>query len=348
MYGSSQNGAIYVSTNGGQSFNWAGGSIPESGGWTTPWLLDPNDPSTIYLGAGNVWKSTNNANSFSLISNFPVNNQLGQPNICSALAVAPSNSDYIYCAKRYFKSIGEPSALWVTTDGGTNWADRSLGLPDSLYLTYISIDGDAPATAWVTVGGFTSGTKVFKTTDAGATWVNISSNLPNLPANCIVHDQGAPNNPIYVGMDAGVYYTNDTMGSWVLYADDLPNVVVSELEIHQNAEKLVAATFGRGIWSVDLKDAIGTGVDGPEVRLVDMEVFPNPSQGNFSVRLGNLQFQDAQLEVVDVMGRVLYKEALSFQGKEYQGEFQLNLTGGMYFVRVVKGNLSVSQRILVE
>lgn len=348
IYGSSQHAATYVSMDGGQNFNWAGGSISETGGWTTPWMLDPNDPSTVLLGLGNVWKSTDNGVSYTQISNFPVNNPLGQSNYCSALAVGPSNSNYIYCTKRFYQSIGEPSALWVTTDGGTNWANRSAGLPDSLYLTYISIDGDDPATAWVTAGGFTPGAKVFKTTNAGASWVNVSSNLPNLPANCIVHDQDAPNNPVYIGMDAGVYYTNDTMSAWTLYSDDLPNVVVSELEIHRNGEKLVAATFGRGIWSVDLKDAVGTGVDGPAVRSVDMEVFPNPNQGNFTVRLGKLQFHDAQLEVVDVMGRVLYKEALSFQGKEYQGAFQTELSGGMYFVRVVKGNLSVSQRILIE
>ncbi|HHG85129.1 MAG TPA: T9SS type A sorting domain-containing protein [Bacteroidetes bacterium] len=348
LYGSSQYGSLYFSNDGGTNFNWTSGDISESSEWTTPYMLDPGDPSILYAAAGNVWRSSDHGAAWSKISNFPINAALSQPNISSALAVAPSNSNYLYCAKRFYYSYGEPSALWVTTNGGNSWMDRSAGLPDSLYLTYIAVDGDAPQTAWVTASGFSAGAKVFKTMDAGQNWSNISMNLPNLPVNCVVHDLDAPNNPVYIGMDAGVYYTNDTMNSWSLYAADLPNVVVSDLEIHRLGEKLLAATFGRGIWSVDLKDATGTGVNGMALRNAEMSISPNPNGGDFSLELGNLAFQTARLEVVDVMGRVLYGQELRFNSHEFRAKISTGLPAGMYFVRVVKGNLSLSQRMLVQ
>ncbi|MEM7037829.1 MAG: T9SS type A sorting domain-containing protein, partial [Bacteroidota bacterium] len=348
LYGSSQYGNLDVSYNGGLNTQGISWGIGESGEWTTPFVMDPNNPSTLYAAYGHVYKTTNEGNSWTQMGNFPINNTLGQPNISSALAVAPSNTDYIYCAKRFYYSFNEPSALWVTTDHGATWTDRSAGLPDSLYLTYIAVDGDDPQTAWVTVGGFTAGVKVYKTSDAGATWTNISGNLPNLPANCVVHDGAHPNNPVYVGLDAGVYYTNDTMSNWVLYADDLPNVVVSELEIHVATEQLYAATFGRGIWGVDLKDAVISSVDGQQLQAVDMQLWPNPNSGNFNLRLEGLTFSEANLDVVDVMGRVVFEEVLRFGGAEFERGFAPDLGGGLYFVRVRKGNLSLSKRMVVK
>jgi PKD repeat protein len=77
--------------------------------------------------------------------------------------------------------------------------------------------------------------------------------LPNLPTNCIVYQNNAASfDPLYVGMDVGVYYRDNTMSSWVLYNTGLPNVGVMELEIHYTALKLRAATFGRSIWQSNL------------------------------------------------------------------------------------------------
>ena len=86
----------------------------------------------------------------------------------------------------------------------------------------------------------------------GDSWVNITGNgLPNLPVNCIVYQKQA-NGDIYVGTDVGVYHKDNTMTDWVPYMNGLPNVVVNELEINYNTQKIVAATFGRGIWESDL------------------------------------------------------------------------------------------------
>ncbi|MBK9320787.1 MAG: hypothetical protein IPM91_19690 [Bacteroidetes bacterium] len=88
-------------------------------------------------------------------------------------------------------------------------------------------------TAWVTFSGYVSGKKVYKTTNGGTSWTNVSTGLPNLPVNCIQFDSvyGSAHNAIYIGTDLGVYYRNDEMGAWTTFTTGLPNVRVNDLEI---------------------------------------------------------------------------------------------------------------------
>ena len=57
---------------------------------------------------------------------------------------------------------------------------------------------------------------------------------------------------LYIGTDVGVYFRNSTMADWIPYNTGMPNVIVNELEISYNNNKLWAATFGRGLWNSDL------------------------------------------------------------------------------------------------
>ena len=82
--------------------------------------------------------------------------------------------------------------------------------------------------------------------------------MPNISLNTIVIDKDSPIDAMYVGMDVGVYYRDNTMTDWSLYATGLPNIEVTELEIYFNANecksKLMAATYAQGLWMSDLKD----------------------------------------------------------------------------------------------
>ncbi len=240
MYASTQYGNIYRSTNKGNNFKRVSGSIPESGGWLTPYVMDPNDHKTLYAGYTNIYKSTNNGDSWTAITS-----ESGSTKV-DALAVAPSNSNVIYFAKN--------NAIWKTTDGGSNWTDISSGLP-GLYITYIAVHPDYPDRIYVTLSGYTNGRKVYLSIDGGANWVNFSGSLPNLPANCIVYENGSDNG-LYVGMDVGVYYRDSTMFDWVQFTNGIPNVIVNELEIYYNQDRaksrIRAATYGRGVWESEL------------------------------------------------------------------------------------------------
>ncbi len=347
LYGSSQYGNLIGSNDGGQ--NGFGMFVTgEAGEWTTPFLLLPNNPNMMYAAYGNVHRSADGGGSWSQISNFPINASLGQPNISSALAVSETDPNYIYVAKRFYYTYNEPSALWVTTDDGLTWVDRTAGLPDSLYLTHIEIDSDEPTTAWVTVGGFIPGIKVYKTTNAGASWTNVSGNLPNLQTNCLLHDGLHGHNPIYVAMDVGVFYFNDTLSNWELYATDLPNVVVSDLELDVPNLQIVAATFGRGLWGVSLKDEVLVHAIPGQPQYMAMQIAPNPNDGAFELRFEGHATAELKVDVIDIMGRTVHSETVAPFAAGHAHRVDAKLVAGSYFVRATGNGGRWVRRFVVE
>ena len=211
-----------------------------SGAWVTPYVIDPVDHNTIYAGYQHIYKSTNKGDNWNIIYNL---NSAGR---FRALAVAPSNTQYIYAS--------EPYRLWKTTNGGTNWTDITNSLPGS-FITYIAVKNDDPNTVWVTLSTY-SGNSVYQTTDGGNNWVSMSTGLPSVPVNTIVQNKLVTDQvDLYAGTDNGVYYKAGA-ANWTAFNGGLPNVDVSELEIYYaaNAEnsKLRAASFGRGLWETPI------------------------------------------------------------------------------------------------
>ncbi len=157
----------------------------------------------------------------------------------------------------------------VTNDASDNRVFNPVGFD----LSSIAVDShDATGlTAYATVMGFAgnglNSPHVYRTLSGGADWTNISSNLPNAPANSVVVD---PNdaNTVYVAMDTGVYVTTSvatcaTQNCWDVYGTGLPNAPVTQLAAAQamatgdgRTGELRAATYGRGIWSIPLVNAI--------------------------------------------------------------------------------------------
>lgn len=242
QYGSLYYGDVYRTTNKWISSDYISGGISGSGAWVTPYTLDPNAHETIYMGFSEVWKSTNQGDNWSQISNFGGNN-------LQSLVVAPSNSDYIYAATS--------NTLYQTTNGGANWTNITGSLPTgSASITYVWVNNDDPSTLWVTMGGFNS-LGVFESTNGGNSWTNISSGLPQLPVNCVIQNkQNSAEVELYVGTDVGVYLKLGT-ADWVPFFDGLPNVVVTELDIrYDDADPenslIRAGTFGRGLWESEV------------------------------------------------------------------------------------------------
>ena len=104
-----------------------------------------------------------------------------------------------------------------------------------------------------TFSGYTQGEKVYKTNDGGNTWVNISGTLPNVPVNYIELDKNSNLETVYIGTDLGVFTSDSSLNDWNQFNNNsLPNVIVNELEIQYQSNKLFAATYGRGLWNIDL------------------------------------------------------------------------------------------------
>ncbi len=238
MYGAIQNGELRRSTNGGSSWTDIQNTIPGApgGSWITPYELDPTTPSTIYAGYAQLYKSTNQGTNWTSIGNTT---QLGTSNK-TILRVAPSNSNFIY--------TGTSSAIYKTADGGISWNKISLPGTD---ISMLEIHPTKPNTIWVVRRNYTAGAKVYRSIDGGVSWNNISGTLPNLPVNCIVHNNDLAES-LYIGMDVGIFYINYDLPDWIPFSDGMPNVEIFDLDINYLEDKIYAATYGRGLWKSDL------------------------------------------------------------------------------------------------
>src|SRR5262249_19234114 len=123
-------------------------------------------------------------------------------------------------AQTVYASAG--GLIWVTTDHGANWASVAPinPVPAGIHYSAIAIDPVLPNIAYAVVsnvGDLTGNRHVFRTTDSGMTWNDISGNFPNLPAWSIALNAPGPgfaNDTIYVGTDAGVYQSTGNGMTW--------------------------------------------------------------------------------------------------------------------------------------
>ncbi len=244
QYGSYYYGAIYRTSNKWSSATDIKPASAGDGAWVTPMIMDPDDPNTIYAGYADLWKSTDKGSSWSQISD--VNSSYYK---IRSMAISSSNPDYIYMADLY--------NIWRTTNAGSSWAEITNNLPSSSAITNIEIKNDDPETLWVTLGNYNTD-NVYKSTDGGASWTDVSAGLPNVPVLDIVQNQSNISDvELYAGTDIGVYkkVNND---QWTLYSNNLPNVIVNDLEFYYDTQTgknlLRAGTYGRGLWETEVQN----------------------------------------------------------------------------------------------
>jgi hypothetical protein len=270
---------------------------------------------------------------------------LGVPAPTSHFEVCTSDANAIYLAKRLWYSAGVDSEMWVTFNEGDTWSNVTEGLPANLYFTYIAVDDDDPQIAWVTCSGFENDMKIFKTENGGSTWENISLNLPNIPINCVILDEKSTNHTLYIGTDLGVYTISDELSEWEPFLQNLPNVIVGELEINYESSEMYAATFGRGIWKTTIPETT-VSVSDSELP-IEMTLYPNPVVDKVQIELALLAGAVVHVRLVDIHGREVLVE--SFDGEEGTNRYEVDsssLSSGAYFMEVKVGNATKVQKVV--
>jgi len=298
------------------------------GAWVTPLIMHPTNTSTLYSGFKRIYKTTNKGDTWVAISP-----QLLTTENFRFMAVAPSNPNTIYATT--FNKI------YSTTDGGINWSSNTpspIITTPSLKISNIIVYPNNSQNIIITMSGYTADSKVFFSSDGGATWVNYSGSLPNVPVNCIVYKQGS-NEELYIGTDIGVFYTDGTMNTWIPYQTGLPNVVVTDLEISYYDNKLWAGTFGRGLWNTNLY--VPLSVSDQEIYN-QIIVSPNPNNGIFNIKvpLGKTY----SLIIYDIQGKNIYKEE-SINTEQKNIDLTKNSTG-IYLLNFTIDGKSFNKKII--
>ena len=292
IYAEYQWGILYRSTNGGDwmediSYYWE----EDRTNWSSPFVMDPADPSTLYFGTYRVWKTTSGGNNWLPISSDLTNGDDGSSyHTITTLAVSPHFSEFILAGP-------DDAHIHLTVDGGNNWSEISAIIPDR-WITRMAFDPFHENTIYVTLSGFRWDeplSHVFRSTDLGENWESISSNLPELPVNCIVLDPEEEGH-IYIGTDAGIFYTSNGGEYWQSFSLNLPTVPVIDLKIHNPTRTLIAGTYGMSAHSLALDQYLSGDVNQDSVvNIQDIIII-------LQAILENIELTDNQFDLADMNG----------------------------------------------
>ncbi len=217
----------------------------ESATFQSPYMLHKTNASIMFAGYENVYRTlsdvTTGTVTWEAIST-------GETSTCRVLEQSPANVDILYAVRSGSlkrtdnANAAAGSVIWYACD-----------LPGGITPVDIKADPKDENNVFA-VAGY----KVYKSTDKGASWADISGSLPDLFTNCLAIDKTA-NEGIYVGNQTYVYYKNADMADWVEFNTGLPKVDIRELEIFYDPvgtnHRLKAATYGRGLWESDLYES---------------------------------------------------------------------------------------------
>lgn len=349
IYAESQRGNLGKSTNGGLSFLPATNGINtnEPTNWSTPVVMDPNNSQVLYYGTDRIYRTTNGAGIWSSISDDLTDGIPGTNlGTITTIAVAPGNSDVIYAGT-------DDSHVWVTTNLGVEWTDISDQLP-TRWVTRVVVDPIDETIVYVTFSGLKwrdPQPHIFRSTDMGTSWNDISSNLPDAPVNAFAIDNNH-NNYLYAGSEVGMYFSSNTGQSWEVLGEGLPVVTIGDIKIHPLSNYLVAGTYGRSMYKINLD--LVTGVDEivESSNTIDFKLeqnYPNPFNPvtNIQFTVGNRQF--VSLAVYDVLGNeiaTLVREEKDAGIHTVQFDAS-NLSSGSYLYHVKIGSYSETKKMIL-
>ena len=195
-----------------------------------------------------------------------------------------SDSKVIYLAVAQQIWVSQPSSSG--TNGLTWSAPANSPKVDS--REGIAVDPSHPNVVYAVYSHFagTKGNHVFKSINSGASWTDISTNLPDIPVDSIaLSGNGAT---IFIGTDVGVYSTSDAGGpnmpstpgsvQWTSPAPGLPNVRVEDIEVVPSQNLIAVGTHGRGMWILN-----GAGGLAPIITSTNTTTMTVGKNGSFNV-----------------------------------------------------------------
>ncbi|GII25757.1 WD40/YVTN/BNR-like repeat-containing protein [Planosporangium mesophilum] len=243
VYACYQYGNCFWSTDGGDTMTYFANNVAGTRrNWFTPLVFDPRDPTVMYYGANVLSRSADGGRTWTAISGDLTGGPGRDPvytNYGTISTIAPAGDGRtVYVGT-------DDGRVWVTRDAGANWTPLLSGQP---WVTRVVVDPAAPNRVYVTLSAYRAGSDtphVLGSLDGGRHFVDISGNLPQAPVNDLVIARGAT---LYVATDQGVFVSHSGGWRWQRLGTGLPLVPVDDIEYDGDHQRLVAATFGSGMY----------------------------------------------------------------------------------------------------
>jgi photosystem II stability/assembly factor-like uncharacterized protein len=244
VYAAAAGSEFFKSTDGGVTWSSTGSGLPPD---VSDIVIDPQDPSTLYAGASDVfdpdvdgiYKSTDGGQSWAILDMTA----FGVFRTPMDIELDPQASDTLYVSTSGRDPFGpiEGGGVYKSTDAGATWVPQSLGL-FSKWVERLAVDPFDPSSVFA---GATAG--VFKSTSGGALWFSSGKGL----LAALSHSLAVSPSAVYTGTDgAGVFKTLSKGANWtparigMSDRDDVVSLAVDPL----SPNTLYAASFGRALY----------------------------------------------------------------------------------------------------
>ncbi len=241
--------------------------------WNAPIVFSPHEKTTVYFGGNVLFKSPDFGKTWEQISpDLTTNDPEKQKDAGGPVAIENTTAEYHTTIITIGESPVQKGQIWVgtddgnlqvTTDGGKNWtnlAKNVTGLPANSPVSHVEPSRTNANTAYVAFERHMFADfkpYIFKTTDGGKSWTQISGNLPANAYVQIVREDPKNTNLLYAGTELGLFASYDGGAKWLpLNLKNLPNVSVHDIVVHPRENDLILATHGRSIWIFDDATAI--------------------------------------------------------------------------------------------
>src|SRR5256714_1733143 len=233
--------------------------------WNFPILFSPHDPETLYAGANVLFRSTNQGQSWEVISPDLTRNDPTKQAPAGGPITRDNTSIEYYCTiftvmespvqKGVIWTGSDDGLVYVTRDAGGHWDNVTpRGMPEWIQINSIDASQFDAGTAYVAATMYKSDDfkpYLYKTNDYGHTWQKITNGIPDGAFTRVVREDPNRRGLLYAGTETGMYVSFDDGANWQSLQLNLPVTPITDLVVHKGQQDLIAATQGRAFWILD-------------------------------------------------------------------------------------------------
>lgn len=231
--------------------------------WTFPIMFSAHPPHELYVGGNVLFRSTDLGNSFEEISPDLTRNDPEKLKPSGGPITLDNTGAEVYCTVfALAESPRNKGVLWAGTDdglvhmsedGGDSWTNVTpTDLPEWALISILEVSPHEEGVAYIAATRYRlddTRPYLYKTSDNGATWTNITNGIPDGEFTRVIREDPNRRGLLYAGTETGIWISFDDGGNWQRMGGNLPVVPIYDFVI--KGVELVVATHGRSFWILD-------------------------------------------------------------------------------------------------